>query len=95
MSAEIKKEVQLEIAHVLFIDSLGYSKLLIHEQRALLETLKRPATAVQVPATLSYGLLKLHPQWDSLRGDPRFEEICRLARAERQSDNALVNLSWR
>ncbi len=24
---------------------------------------------------LSYGLLKLHPYWDSLRGDPRFEKI--------------------
>jgi serine/threonine-protein kinase len=28
-----------------------------------------------VPNTLSYGLLKLHPYWDSLRGDRRFEEI--------------------
>ncbi|HET6888474.1 MAG TPA: FlgO family outer membrane protein, partial [Candidatus Udaeobacter sp.] len=32
--------------------------------------------AVQrVPNSLSYGLLKLHPYWDSLRGDPRFEKI--------------------
>jgi tetratricopeptide (TPR) repeat protein len=28
-----------------------------------------------VPNRLSYGLLKLHPYWDSLRGDPRFEKI--------------------
>jgi TolB-like protein len=28
-----------------------------------------------VPNALSYGLLKLHPYWDSLRGDPRFEKI--------------------
>jgi serine/threonine protein kinase len=27
------------------------------------------------PNPLSYGLLKLHPDWDSLRGDPRFEKI--------------------
>jgi TolB-like protein/class 3 adenylate cyclase/Tfp pilus assembly protein PilF len=27
------------------------------------------------PNELSYGLLKLHPYWDSLRGDPRFEKI--------------------
>src|SRR5512132_4377621 len=27
------------------------------------------------PNTLSYGLLKLHPYWDALRGDPRFEKI--------------------
>jgi hypothetical protein len=24
---------------------------------------------------LSYGALKLLPHWDSLRGDPRFEQI--------------------
>jgi len=33
------------------------------------------AAVERVPNTLSYGLLKLHPYWDSLRGDPRFEEI--------------------
>jgi len=27
MSAEVKKEIQLEIGHVLFIDTVGYSKL--------------------------------------------------------------------
>jgi hypothetical protein len=26
MSTEVKKEIQLEIAHVLFIDIVGYSK---------------------------------------------------------------------
>src|SRR5438093_6305115 len=39
MSAEIKKEIELEIAHVLFIDIVGYSKLLIDQQRRLLELL--------------------------------------------------------
>ena len=29
----------------------------------------------RVPSDLSYGDLKLHPDWDSLRGDPRFEQI--------------------
>ncbi len=33
MPAEIKKEIELEIGHVLFIDIVGYSKLLIDEQR--------------------------------------------------------------
>src|SRR5262245_21037193 len=41
MSAEVKKEIELEIAYVLFIDIVGYSKLLINEQRALLDTLNR------------------------------------------------------
>jgi TolB-like protein/Tfp pilus assembly protein PilF len=30
---------------------------------------------LRIPSTLSYGNLKLHPYWDSLRGDPRFEQI--------------------
>jgi TolB-like protein/class 3 adenylate cyclase/Tfp pilus assembly protein PilF len=33
MPIQIKNEIQLEIAHVLFIDIVGYSKLLIDEQR--------------------------------------------------------------
>ena len=33
-------EVKFEIGHVLFIDIVGYSKLLIHEQSEQLETLK-------------------------------------------------------
>jgi hypothetical protein len=33
------------------------------------------AAVERVPNRLSYGLLKLHPYWDSLRGDPRFEKI--------------------
>src|SRR6266536_3251074 len=39
MSAEVKKEIQLEIGHVLFIDIIGYSKLLITEQSELLRRL--------------------------------------------------------
>src|SRR3954462_5200879 len=34
MPAEIKKEIQLEIAHVLFIDIVAYSKLSVNEQHA-------------------------------------------------------------
>jgi TolB-like protein/Tfp pilus assembly protein PilF len=33
------------------------------------------AATLRIPSTLSYGNLKLHPNWDSLRGDPRFEKI--------------------
>jgi len=40
MAAEVKKEIQLEIAHVLFIDIVGYSKLLINEQSEQLQKLK-------------------------------------------------------
>src|SRR5713101_8425692 len=41
MSTEIKKEIQLEIAHVLFIDIVGYSKLSVNEQHAAVEELNQ------------------------------------------------------
>jgi TolB-like protein/class 3 adenylate cyclase/Flp pilus assembly protein TadD len=39
VSTEVKKEIELEIAYVLFIDIVGYSKLLVDQQRRLLEIL--------------------------------------------------------
>ena len=45
MSAEVKKEIELEIAHVLFIDIVGYSKLSINEQRAALDELNEVVRA--------------------------------------------------
>jgi len=41
MPAEVKKEIQLEIAHVLFIDVVGYSKLSVNEQHAAVEELNQ------------------------------------------------------
>ena len=43
MATEVKKEIQLEMAHVLFVDIPGYSKLMINKQRALLEMLNQIA----------------------------------------------------
>jgi hypothetical protein len=37
--------------------------------------IKQIAATLQVPSLLSYGELRLHPFWDPLRGDPRFEKI--------------------
>src|SRR5437660_100347 len=45
MSTEIKKEIALEIAHVLFIDIVGYSKLSINEQRAAIDELTQVVRA--------------------------------------------------
>src|SRR5499427_1612520 len=39
MAAEVKREIELEIAHVLFTDIVGYSRLPIHQQRAFVERL--------------------------------------------------------
>jgi len=41
VSTEIKKEIELEIAYVLFIDIVGYSKLVTSEQRRRLELLNQ------------------------------------------------------
>src|SRR5229473_5688913 len=45
MSAEVKKEIQLEIAHILFVDIVGYSKLSINEQRAAVDELNEVVRA--------------------------------------------------
>src|SRR5438094_5019545 len=39
MTAEVKEQIRLEVAHVLFIDIVGYSKLSINEQRAVVDEL--------------------------------------------------------
>src|SRR6266481_3940441 len=41
MPIQIKNEIELEIAHVLFIDIVGYSKLSISDQHATVEELNR------------------------------------------------------
>src|SRR6266550_7995192 len=41
MSADVKKEIELEIAHVLLIDTVGYSKLLVDDQRTLQQQLNQ------------------------------------------------------
>src|SRR4029453_18461699 len=50
MPIEIKKEIQLEIAHVLFIDIVAYSKFSINEQRSAVDELNeivRPSEQFQ------------------------------------------------
>src|SRR2546428_6609814 len=41
MSEQAKTELELEIAHILFLDTVGFSKLLINEQRELLDLLNQ------------------------------------------------------
>src|ERR1700746_90266 len=45
MSAEIKKQIQLEIAHVLFVDIVGYSKLSVNDQHWAVEELNQVVRA--------------------------------------------------
>jgi hypothetical protein len=41
MPSEVKKEIELKIAHVLFIDIVAYSKMASDDQRAAIEKLNQ------------------------------------------------------
>ena len=49
MADEQKTQLRLEIAHVLFIDIVGYSKLLIDEQSEVLQELNRSSRQSHEP----------------------------------------------
>ena len=44
----------------------------VGEKEAALDQLRAVAA---VPSDLSYGQLRLHPFWDTVRDDPRFQQI--------------------
>src|ERR1044071_10213139 len=80
MSAEVKKDLQLEIAHVLLIDVVGYSRLLVNEQIELLQQLNRIVRSTQsfiaaetagklirVPTGDGMALLFLHSPEEPMR----------------------------
>ena len=41
MPAEVRKDLHLEVAHVLFMDVVGFSKLLINDQTEILAELNK------------------------------------------------------
>ena len=47
MSVEIKKEIQFEIAHILFMDIVGYSKLSVNDQHEHVEELNQMVRAAE------------------------------------------------
>jgi hypothetical protein len=47
VSTEVKKEIELEIGHVLFIDVVGYSKLLTTEQSEQMQKLREIVRATE------------------------------------------------
>ena len=62
MSAETECYSEVEIPHVLFIDTVGYSKLLLNEQRRVLETLKKIVRATRSFQDAKFGSrLRLKP----------------------------------
>src|SRR5207302_11217035 len=81
MADEQKSRVRLEIAHVLFIDIVGYSKLRINEQSAQIEKLREivRGTAQFRTAEAEGKLLRL-PTGDGgalvLRNSPEAPVLC-------------------
>jgi TolB-like protein/cytochrome c-type biogenesis protein CcmH/NrfG len=55
-----------------YVTSLALIYTWVGEKDLALEQL---ALSARIPAGVYYGNLKLDPQWDALRGDPRFEKI--------------------
>src|SRR6266481_7832620 len=67
MAADSEPDVQLEIGHVLFLDVVGYSKLLINEQRERLQTLNEIVrNTAQFRASDAKGMLVRIPTGDGM-----------------------------
>ena len=73
MAAEGRKEIELEIAHVLFLDIVGYSKLSVNEQHAQVQELNEIVRLCEQfrKAEAASRLLKIPPatawRWFSIR----------------------------
>src|SRR5207249_100310 len=83
MSPDTSSEVKLEIGHVLFIDVVGYSQLLITQQSEHLETLRRSVRGTaQFQAAEAEGKLLRLPTGDGgalvFRTTPEAPVLCAL-----------------
>src|SRR5438034_186215 len=83
MSAETGRHRRLEIAHVLFVDIVGYSKLLLNEQSEILDELNEVVrSAEQVRLAQDAGALLRLPTGDGValifRGSPEAPVQCAL-----------------
>src|SRR5256886_446193 len=83
MSAETGRHRRLEIAHVLFVDIVGYSKLLLNEQSEILDELNEVVrSAEQVRVAQDAGALLRLPTGDGValifRGSPEAPAQCAL-----------------
>src|ERR671931_1416299 len=83
MPPESGSDVKFEIGHVLFIDIVGYSKLLINEQSEQIQTLKQIVRATeQVRLAEAEGKLLRLPTGDGgalvFRNNPEAPVLCAL-----------------
>ena len=97
MSAEVKKEIGLEIGHVLFIDIVGYSKLLINEQSELLQKLKEIVWATeQFRLAQAEGKLLRLPTGDGgalvFRNNPEAPVRCALEISQKLKESSIIQV---
>src|ERR1700756_1096093 len=97
MSTEIKKEIELEIAHVLLIDVVGYSKLLVSEQIELLQELNQIVRSTECfRAAESRGKLIRVPTGDGMAllffRSPEEPAQCALEISQALKDHAHIKL---
>src|SRR5207244_4697739 len=83
MPTERSQDVQFEIGHVLFIDIVGYSKLLINEQSEQIQTLRKIVRGTeQVRLAEAEGKLLRLPTGDGgalvFRNSPEAPVLCAL-----------------
>jgi hypothetical protein len=74
MSSEPSSDLKFEIGHVLFIDILGYSRLLIHQQSEQLQKLKEIVRG-RSNSVSPKQKVNCDPLLDDLRGQQRFEAL--------------------
>ena len=87
MATDVKKEIGLEIGHVLFIDIVGYSKLLINEQSEQIQKLKEIVRGNRaIPDRRSGG--QIAPFAHRRRRGARFSQHPRSAGLVRHGDRA-------
>src|SRR5262245_33609074 len=98
MPNDTKKEIGLEIGHVLFIDIVGYSKLLLDEQKERLRELTEIVLATpQVTTSTNEQLVRL-PTGDGMalvfRNSPEEPAQCALeiAQALREHPKVVVRM---
>src|SRR5438552_7895795 len=97
MSAETGRHRRLEIAHVLFVDIVGYSKLLLNEQSEILDELNEVVrSAEQVRLAQDAGALLRLPTGDGValifRGSPEAPAQCALEIAQALKNHPKLQL---
>src|SRR5205814_10362901 len=99
MALEDKTKLELEIAHVLFIDTVGYSKLRIHEQRELFDESNRVLRdTAQFRAAEASGKLTRLPTGDGMAlvftssAETRVECARAIARARKQHHRLAIRM---